>query len=131
MKIRVTRPDDPAAQTMTITYPASGLLWPERNSSSSHIDRGECGAGRKRRRDGLGARFVSFCCECLEKMMEMDVASKAPGAGGVSRSHQRTLDRIRDDQSWARLDSEESLSMPTAVSRRGNAKLRSQFVPAK
>jgi hypothetical protein len=129
MKIRLARPNDASFQTMTVTYPAAGLILPAANPLSSRIERNDTGAGVRRHHDSLGARFVAFCCECLARMVEMDVASEPAGADSISRSQQRTLERISEDKSWARLDSEEPASRPAAASGRSIATLRSEAAP--
>jgi len=101
MKIRLADQNDACYESAVVAYPAAGPLSPNRNSSSSRVERCDLAYDGELRGDTFGARFIAFCCDCLAEMLEMNVETKC-------RSQQRSLDRIRDDQSWARLDSEES-----------------------
>jgi hypothetical protein len=102
MKIRLTNQNDACFETALVTYPHAGPLSPQRNLSSSRIERCDQPHDGEQRRDTFGTRLLALCCDCLAEMMEMNVGTK-------HRSQQRSLDRIRDDQSWARLDSEGSI----------------------
>ena len=93
MQIRIASEKNGVFETAMLTYPPVGLILPGDNSSPSRVER--------RHAEGFGDRLLGFCCECLARMCEMHAASETTGVEGVTKSQKRSLERIREDQSWA------------------------------
>ena len=105
MQIRIASEKHGVFETAMVTYPPAGLILHGDDSSSSRIERCDPGAGRARRHTyGFGDRWFGFCCECLARMCEMYAASETTRVDGVTKSRERRLERIRDDQSWASVE---------------------------
>ena len=105
MQIRIASEKHGVFETAMVTYPPAGLILPGDNSSSSRIERCDVCAGTTRRQAaGFGDRLLGFCCECLARICEMYAASEAAGVDAVTKSRERSLERIPDDESWASVD---------------------------
>ena len=56
--------------------------------------------------EGFTARLSALWRECSRSLMLMKVAFAHAQAGDGTASHERSEERLRDEQAWARMDDE-------------------------